>query len=184
MLVLPSFLCFRSCLVWATIAVFIMLFFLHYHSFCIILLHYCSSHLHSSLSLPSHCWSSHPTTLFHVAIVFTLLFKRLLASLYCSSCITIPDPFALFLLYFVWLVWYFPYPCHVQVGHQRFHTKSNTKCEFFCIFFNIFIIVVFLFIVFDLFFVLLFFCCCYFCNFVIFFFPINFVLFLFIMYFF
>jgi hypothetical protein len=83
------------------------------------------------LLLLSHCYSF-PVVL--LALFFLSPFKQLLANLYCSSRTTIPDPFTLLVLCFVWLVWYFPCPCHVLVGVQRPDTNSTTKCEFFCIF--------------------------------------------------
>jgi len=84
-----------------------------------------------ALLLLSHCYSFHVVLL---ALFFLSRFKQLLANLYCSSRTTIPDPFTLLLLCFVWLVWYFPCPCHVLVGVQRPDTNSTTKCEFFCMF--------------------------------------------------
>jgi len=47
-----AFFCCCWCLVWATVVVFVTLFFSYYHCFCIIFLHYCSSHFHSSLGCP------------------------------------------------------------------------------------------------------------------------------------
>jgi hypothetical protein len=127
-----------SCVVVGASCGLLLLFLSHYlFRTTTILIHYCLSHFHSSLGYSSHCWSSRATTLLMLplfshyssclATPFTLLFfelshlshfKRLLASLCCSSRITILDPFALLLLCFVWLVSYFP--CH-GVRHQLKH---------------------------------------------------------------
>jgi hypothetical protein len=171
-----------SCVVGASCG--LLLLFLSHYLFrtTTILIHYCLSHFHSSLGYSSRCWSSRATTLLMLplfshyssclATPFTLLFfelshlshfKRLLASLCCSSRITILDPFALLLLCFVWLVSYFP--CHVQVRAQRSDTNSSTKCEFFLHIFHFFEFLILLLFCF-LFFLLLFFCC-YSCIFAI-----------------
>ncbi len=107
-----------------------LLIFLCYHSFHAATL-FALLFFFALLLLLSHCYSF-PVVL--LALFFLSPFKQLLANLYCSSRTTIPDPFTLLLLCFVWLVWYFPCPCHVLVGVQRPDTNSTTKCEFFCIF--------------------------------------------------
>jgi hypothetical protein len=81
------------------------------HSFRIALL---------ALLFLSHCYSPHVALL---ALSHLLHFRHLLISLCCSFHITTVDPFALLLLCFVWLIWYFLCPCHVEVKVQRFDTN-------------------------------------------------------------
>ncbi len=157
LLALPLFLHYFYTLLFLTLSLLSQLFLtllilLHYHSFHV-------ATLFTLLFLP--CYFSHIATPFMLLFLHCRLFcnfKRLLANFYYSSRTTILDPFAVLLLCFLWLVWYFPGPCHVQIGAQRLNTNSNTKCEFFCIFSNFlrfFIIVVLFSIVFVLFFLLL-----------------------------
>ncbi len=82
-----AFFCCCWCLVWATVVVFVTLFFSYYHCFCIIFLHYCSSHFHSSLGCP-HVVDPFTLPIFFMLPLFhTTLFALLLLSC-CSYCIS------------------------------------------------------------------------------------------------
>lgn len=103
----------------------LVLLLVHYCSFLTTtgLLHYYFSHI-ALLTLPllSRCYSPHII----LTLSFLLCFKYLLAQ-------------PLLLLYFVWLIWYFPYPYHVQVEAQSFDTNLNT-IGIFSIFLNFFLL--------------------------------------------
>jgi len=124
---------------------------------------------HSSFILPmsflSCYYSSHVVfltlPLLSLVIPFELLFLhrrtfQVLVNLpfVCSFRVVIAIFLAL-LLCFAWLVWYFPYPCHVHVGAWSFNTNLSTKGKFHCIF-SFFLDATSFFVVFVLFFS---FCC-------------------------